>query len=200
MSPSRSTRRPASVPAKGTVPGPVQTPAERRAVEAQWKLLIDRFAPRHRRLISTVRRSLQQRLPTAFELIYEYRDFLVISVSPTVQGYVGLLGLRASAGEVKLYFNRGRELHDPAKLLHGTGTQTRALTLENAATFAQPAVADLIEQAIALNPIPFATTGRGAMLLRSGSKPQVKPRKRSAPKDTPPKARPKGAKSSRKQA
>jgi hypothetical protein len=140
---------------------------ERRAAEAELRRLVTQFASAHRRLISATRRSLRQRLPTAHEVVYEYKDFLVISCSPNERGYEGVFALRASATGVKLYFNRGKELPDPAKLLQGSGGQTRSIHLAGASTLARPAVARLIDEAIARNRVPFAHTGCGSVIIRS---------------------------------
>lgn len=146
-----------------------QTPAERRETEARLRALIGRFAPAHVRLVGALRRSLRKRLPTAYELVYEYRDWFVISYTPSERGYEGVLALRASADGVRLYFNRGKELPDPAKLLAGSGSQARWTTVASAATLARPAVAALIDEAIARNPVPFARAGRGPVLIRSAA-------------------------------
>jgi hypothetical protein len=42
------------------------------------RTLIDKFAPAHLRLVGAMRRSLRKRLPTAHEVVYEYRDCFVI--------------------------------------------------------------------------------------------------------------------------
>ena len=116
-----------------------------------------------------MRRCLRKRLPTAYEVVYEYRDWFVISYSPSERGYEGVLAIRASADGVKLYFNQGKQLSDPAKLLQGSGTQARWTNLESASTLARPAVASLIDEAIARNRVPFARVGRGPVLIRSTS-------------------------------
>src|SRR6516162_5198715 len=118
-----------SVQVEVEVPGSTQSAAERRSAEAQVRTLIDTFAPAHLRLIGTMRRSLRKRLPTAHELVYEYRDWFVISYSPNERGYEGVLAIRGSADGVKLYFNRGKELPDPEELLQGSA-QTRWINLE----------------------------------------------------------------------
>ena len=146
-----------------------QSAVARRSAEAQLRGLIARFAPAHQRLIGTMRRWLRKRLPTAHELVYEYYDFFVISYSPNERGYEGVLAIRASANGVELYFNRGKELPDPAKLLRGSGKQTRSIHMEGASTLARPAVARLIDEAIARNRIPFASTGRAPVVIRSVS-------------------------------
>lgn len=143
-----------------------QSTADRRTAEAHLAALIAKFAPAHTRLINALRRALRKRLSTAQEVVYEYSDFLVISFSPDGRGYEGVFGIRASADEVKLYFNRGKELPDPAKRLRGSGKQTRWIAIESASTLAIPEIADLIEAAIALSVIPFAASGRGPVVIR----------------------------------
>ena len=88
-----------------------------------------------------------------------------------------LLAIRASANGVKLYFNRGKELPDPAKLLQGSGNQTRSINVESASTLARPEVARLIDEAIARNRAPFARAGRGSMVIRSTSAKQRRQRR-----------------------
>src|SRR5947209_8884466 len=158
-----------SVQVEVEVLGGTQSAALRRSAEAQLRTLIAKFAPAHLRLIGAMRRWLQKRLPTAHEVVYEYRDWFVISYSPNEHGYEGVLAIRASANGVKVYFNRGKELPDPAKLLQGSGKQTRSINLESASTLARPAVAALIDEAIARNRVPFASVGRGSVVIRSAS-------------------------------
>ena len=146
-----------------------QTAAARRSAEAEVRGLVAKFAPEEESLIGAVRRSLRKRLPTAHELVYEYRDCFVISYSPDDRGYEGVLALRGSADGVKLYFNRGKGLPDPEKLLRGSGNQTRWIQLEGASTLRRPAVASLIDEALARNQVPFAGTGRGPVVIRSAS-------------------------------
>jgi len=152
-----------------------QPAAARRSAEVQLRALVAKFAPAHQRLVGAARRWLRLRLPTAHEVVYEYRDCFVISCSPNERGYEGVFAIRASADGVRLYFNRGKGLRDPAKLLRGAGTQARWIHLEGASTLARPEVARLVDAAIAGNRVPFARTGRGPLVIRSES---VKPRQR----------------------
>src|SRR5262249_43000866 len=123
-----------SVQVEVEVPSSTQSALERRSAEAELRTLIDKFAPRHLRLVAAMRRSLRKRLPTAHEVVYEYRDWFVISYSPNERGYEGVLGIRASADDVKLFFNRCKESPDPAKLLQGSGSQCRSIDVEGAST------------------------------------------------------------------
>ncbi len=169
MSVKKEPSRRRSVQVKAEVPKSTQSAAASRSAEAELRALVASFAPTHLRLISAMRRSLRNRLPTAFEMVYEYRDAFVISFSPSERGYEGVLAIRAGANGVQLYFNRGKELSDPGKLLQGSGSMVRSMNVESASTLASPAVARLIDEAIAHNPVPFARTGPGPMIIRSTS-------------------------------
>jgi len=158
-----------------TPPPSTQSAVARRLAEAELRRLGTTFAPAHQRLLGAMRRWLRKRLPGVHELVYEYTGFLVISYSPDERGYEGVFALRASADGVKLYFNRGKGLPDPTKLLQGSGGQTRWIQLEGASTLARPAVLRLFAEALARNRVPFATTGRGPVVIRSVS---AKPRQR----------------------
>ena len=169
-----------SVQVEVEVPGSTQSAAARRSTEAELRTLIAKFAPAHLRLIGAMRRSLRKRLPTAHEVVYEYHNLgaVVISFSPNEHGYEGVLAIRASADGVKLYFNQGKELPDPEKLLQGSGSQTRSINVEGASTLVRPAVASLIDEAIARNRVPFARAGRGSVVIRSAA---AKQRRRRRP-------------------
>jgi hypothetical protein len=143
-----------------------QSAAAKRAAEAEVRRLIDKFTPEQLRLIGAMRRSVRKWLPTAHEIVYEYRDCFVFSYSPTDAGYEGVLAIRGSGEDVRFYFNNGKELPDPEKLLHGTA-KTRWIEVESAATLARPAVVKLIEAAIARNKVPFARTGGGSVVIRA---------------------------------
>jgi hypothetical protein len=169
-----SGRRSIRIKAEG--PASTQSAVARRTAEAELHALIDKFAPAHLRLIGTIRRCLRKRLPTAHEVVYEYANqgAVVISYSPNEHGYDGVLAIRGDADGVKLYFNQGKDLPDPAKLLQGS-SQTRWIHVEGASTFARPAVVRLIDEALAHNRVPFARAGRGSVVIRSSS---AKPRRR----------------------
>ena len=98
----RVTNKPVTKP-KTTTASTNQPVAERRAADAELSRLVEKFASDHQRLITALRRSLRKRMPTACELVYEYRDCFVISYSPNDHGYEGLFAIRGSESGVKLY-------------------------------------------------------------------------------------------------
>ena len=153
-----------------------QSAAARRSAEAELRSLMTKFAPAHERLVGAVRRWLRKRLPTAHEVVYEYRDCFVISLSPSEHGYEGVFAIRGSAEGVRLYLNRGKGLPDPEKLLQGSANLVRWIQVEGASTLARPAVVSLVEEAIARNRVPFARTGRGPVVIRSTAANQTRRR------------------------
>ncbi len=149
------------------VSGAAQSAVARRAAEAQLRALIAKYASAHARPVGALRRCLQKRLPSAHEIVYEYRDCFVISYSPNEHGYDGVFAVRGSAEGVKLYFNFGKGLADPEKLLRGSAKQVRWIDVEGASTLARPAVVRLVDDAIARSPKPFARAGRGPVVIRT---------------------------------
>src|SRR5688572_15396474 len=137
-----------------------QSAVERRSAKAEIDRLVARFSPAHEKLVGTARRWLQKRLPTAYEVVYEYRDCFVISCSPNDHGYDGVLAIRGDADGVKLYFTRAKSLSASTKMLKGSA-QARWLEIESAATLARPEVTALVDTAIASTSAPFAISGRG---------------------------------------
>src|SRR4051812_13515682 len=121
-----------------------QSAAARRSAGAELRGLIAKVVPAHQGLVAAMRRWLRKRLPTAHEVVYEYKDCFVISFSPNEHGYEGVFAIRASEKEVKLYFNRGKGLPDPAKLLRGSAKLVRWIPVEGAATLARPEVTHLV--------------------------------------------------------
>lgn len=79
------------------------------------------------------------------------------SFSPTAHGHQGVHAVRADKDGVKLYFQAGKGLPDPEKLLRGSGGKVRYVELENAATLKEPAVDAVIEAAIGRRngPVPW---------------------------------------------
>jgi hypothetical protein len=154
-------------------------PATAPNVEKQLQGFIDKFAPEHQAVIRAMRKALRKRIPTANELIWDNYNFFVIGYSPTEHPSDSVFSIAAAANGVGLSFYRGATLPDPHKILLGSGVQNRFLRFESAKMLALPAVAALIDAAIAQAIAPFAAKGKGKLVIRSISAKQ-KPRRKSA--------------------
>jgi len=148
-------------------PQSVQTPAERRSAEAEYTGLVAKHAKAHAKLIGSARRKLRTRLPTAYEIVYEYTSWIVITYAPSDKGYEGVFGIRADQEGVKLFFSPGKKLPDPDKLLQGSGALAKYVPLESASTLSRPGVAKLIDATVALTKARFARSGKRPIIVRA---------------------------------
>jgi hypothetical protein len=149
------------------------------AAEKQLNAFIAKFAQTDQRLIRAIRRALRERFPTAYELVWDNYNFFVIGYSPTERPRDSIVSIAARANGVGLCFIQGASLPDPRKLLLGSGSQTRFIRLESAATLARPDVESLIAAAIAQARVPLPASGRGKVIVRSISAKQ-RPRRKPA--------------------
>jgi hypothetical protein len=145
--------------------------------EAQLRSLIEKFDPKDQRLIRSVRSAVRKRLPTANELVYDYGNSLVIGYSPTQAGIESVVATTARADGMSLYFNQGKKLPDPRKLLMGSGKQTGFIRVEAARELTHPDVEALIAAALEQASVPLASKGRGTLVIKSTSAKKRLPRR-----------------------
>lgn len=147
--------------------------------EAQLRSLIEKFDPKDQQLIRSVRAAVRKRLPTANELIYDYRTFFVIGYSPTEQGIESIVSIAARTDGVRLYLMNGPKLPDPKKLLLGSATQVRYIQVEAAGRLKHPDVEALIAAAIAQARVPLASKGSGKLVTKTSAE-KKRPRRKQA--------------------
>jgi hypothetical protein len=136
-----------------------------------------KFDPKMAKLITSLRKALRKRLPTAIELVYDNYNFLVFGFCTTDRASDCLVSLAAQAKGVSLCFYWGKTLPDPHKVLLGSGNQVRWIRLEGPATLARPEVEALLQAAVAeaKHPLPEV---KGYTIVKSIS---AKQRPRRAP-------------------
>ena len=138
--------------------------------EAQLRGFIDKFDAADRVLIRAVRRALRKRFPTAYELVYDNYNFLVVGFGPSDRPSEAVLSLAFAPRWLALCFLlSGTRLRDPEHLLRGSGSRVRNVRFTTAAELNRPAVRDLIAQALRLAPVPIPRRGRGRLIIRSVS-------------------------------
>jgi hypothetical protein len=164
--------------------------------EKQVASFISKFDPPIARLLRACRAALRKRLPTAIEQVYDNYNFLAIGYCTTERTSDCLVSLAASAKGVALSFYHGADLADPQGVLVGSGRQNRFIRLESAASLGKPAVAALIDAAVACAATPLSTSGRGYTMVKSVSVKQ-RPRRVASP-STPSGRTPTKARSARK--
>jgi len=146
--------------------------------EKQLASFINKFDPKHRSLIRSVRKELRKRFPTANELAYDNYNFFVIGYGPTERPSDCIVSIAAAASGVGLCFIHGATLPDPNRILLGEGNQTRFIRLESANRLNRPEVKALLAAAIAKSKVPLPTAGTVKLIIRSVSKTQ-RPRRKT---------------------
>lgn len=141
--------------------------AQTRTPDAVLRSFIDRFEPKERTRIRSVRTALRKRFPTANELAYDYGSFIVIAYSPTDGPSEAIFSISARVTGVSLYFNWAKALPDPKKLLRGSGKQVRFVALDSASRLADPDIDALVAAALAHAPVPFPASGKGRLIIRT---------------------------------
>jgi len=146
--------------------------------EEQLRGFIEKFEPGHQAIIRAARKALRKRFPSANELVYDNYNFFVIGFGPTERPSDCIVSIAAAANGVGLCFINGASLPDPAKVLIGSGKQTRFIRLPSAEVLEQPEVQALLSVAAERAKTPLPATGGGKLVIRSVSAKQ-RPRRRT---------------------
>jgi hypothetical protein len=148
------------------------------------------YEPAIARLGKALRAKLRARLPGLSEIVYVYetRNALVISYSPTEHGYQGLFSLGLYPREVKLFFGQGALLSksDPKKLLQGSGKTVRHVVMGSVADFDREEVQALMAAALKLANVRLDPSAEGAMIIKADEQKQRARRAEKAPRPAAP--------------
>jgi hypothetical protein len=145
-----------------------------KSAEAQLDEFLSRYTPEIAGLAKVALAKMRKRLPGAVQLVYDNYNALVIGFGPTERPSEAIFSIALYPRWINLYFLRGIELRDPEKLLKGSGKQVRFIVIETAGTLDDPAVEDLIAQALERAPVPFDFTQKGKLTIRA-----IAPKQRS---------------------
>lgn len=114
----------------------------------QLTCAIGQYAPDVRTLAKALLAKLRARLPGATELVYN-NYALTIAFSPTDRPSHAVVGITLYPRWINLGFMEGAMLDDPDHVLLGSGSQFRHLRLNAADDLDRPAIAALIDGAVA---------------------------------------------------
>jgi hypothetical protein len=150
--------------------------------ETQLASYFSKYEPAIAKLGKAVRAKLRARLPGLLELVYVYesRDSLVISYSPTETGSDAVCGLALYPNQVNLYFNGGASLakSDPNKLLQGRGKAVRHVVLNSVADFDRAEIEVLMAAALTLAKVQLDPSAKGSMIIKAEAQKQRARRKK----------------------
>ncbi len=149
--------------------GPARKPKSSQSPAKQIAAFIAKFDPKVGSVIRACRSAMRKRLPTSIEQVYDNYNFLAIGFCTSERTSDCICSLACSAKGVALSFYYGATLPDPHGVLLGSGSQNRYVRLASAATLLEPAVAALIDAAVASADPPLPERGRGKTMVKSVS-------------------------------
>jgi hypothetical protein len=91
---------------------------------------------------------MRARLPGAVQFVYDNYNALVIGFGPTERTSDAVFSIALYPRWVNLFFLNGAGLHDPHKLLQGSGSRVRSIRLDTASVLDAPPVRALMAEAI----------------------------------------------------
>jgi hypothetical protein len=140
--------------------------------ETQIESWFTKYEPATAQLGKALRAKLRARLPGLSEIVYVYENqkALVISYSPTEQGYAGVCSLSVRPDGVQLYFTQGAQLSksDPNGLLQGR-SGVRYVAMNAAADLDRADVEALMAAALKLAKVRLDPSAKGALILKAES-------------------------------
>lgn len=141
------------------------------SAEKQLEVLFAKYVPAIAKLGRALRKKLRARLPGLTEIVYFYEGqcSLVISYSPTENGYEGVCTLALYPEEVKLFLSGGPLLSksDTNKLLKGSGKTVRYVPMNSASDLDRPEIEALIAAALDLAKVRPVAGAIGPVVMKA---------------------------------
>jgi hypothetical protein len=148
--------------------------------ESQLASYLAKYTPAIAKLGRALRAKLRERLPGLFEIVYLYESqkALLISYSPTEDGYQGLCSIALYPHSVKLFFAQGALLSksDPNKLLQGRA-RVRHVVLDAVADFDRAEIEVLMAAALKLAKVRLDASAKGSVIIRAEAQKQRRAKK-----------------------
>ncbi len=153
------------------------------SAEEQLAGFLAKFTPQIAALAETILAKMRARLPGAVQPVYDNYNALAIGFGPTDHLADVVFSIAVFPRWVSLFFFHGIGLNDPKKLLKGSGNQVRHIVLNHAAMLDDPAIVDLMDQALLNAKTPIDPHSAGRLVIKSVS-PKQRPRRPAKPRMT----------------
>jgi hypothetical protein len=144
-----------------------------KSAEAQLEEFLAKFTPEIAGLAKAVLVKMRKRLPGAVEMVYDNYNALVIGFCPGERPSEAIFSIALYPRWVNLFFAHGKGLRDPEKLLKGGGSRVRNIVLENAGTLDDPAVEELMAEALERAVVPIDFTKKRKLIIRAIAEKQM---------------------------
>ena len=137
------------------------------------KQQLDKFLAKYERAVSAMARGaiaiMRKRLPGAVELVYDNYNALAIGFGPSERSSEAICSVVLYPRYVTLFFLQGAKLPDPHKRLRGNGNVVRHVRLDDLSILKDPAIKELMDEAVLRAKAPIDPRQRRRMVIRSVS-------------------------------
>jgi hypothetical protein len=137
-----------------------------KSPQKQLDGFLAKFTPEICVLAKEVLAKMRARLPGAIQMVYDNYYALVIGFSPTERPSDAIFSVVLYPRWVSLCFLQGAGLRDPLGRLRGKGKVVRHIRLEHEDDLDEPAMQDLIAQALARARMPIEDDGPGKIIIK----------------------------------
>jgi hypothetical protein len=144
--------------------------------EEQLAGFLAKYTPEIAVQAEAVRHEMRRLYPMALELVYDNYNALAIGYGPTEKTSEAIFSVALFPRWVSLFFLQARGLPDPDRLLKGSGTVARHIILTSPAMLHEPAVRELMMEAVPRAKTPFDPHTQPRLIIKSISK-QQRPRR-----------------------
>jgi hypothetical protein len=136
---------------------------------AQLDGFIDKYTPDMAALTRALYARMKARVPGAAILVYDNYNALAIGFAAGERVKDVVLSLAVYPRWISLFFMQGRWLEDPHGLLKGSGNQVRHVPAISEASFDDPRLDALIEEALDKADRPIDPAGEQVLIIKSTS-------------------------------
>jgi hypothetical protein len=148
---------------------PLRTSTKDDSPESQLDAFLDKYTPAIATLARACLAKMRARLPGAVQLVYDNYNALAIGFGPSERASEAVFSIALYPRWVTLFFLQGAGLPDPRRILKGSGKVVRHIVLASAADLDQPAIQDLMGQALKRAEAGIDPAAPGRLVIRSVS-------------------------------
>jgi hypothetical protein len=137
--------------------------------ERQLADFLAKFTPEIAARAAAIIAAMRKRLPGAVMPVYDNYNALAVGFGPTDRVSDTIFSVAVFPRWVSLFFLRGVTLHDPMRLLRGSGNQVRHIVLKGPEALTDPGIFALMDAALKAAAKPLDPAHPGKMIIKSVS-------------------------------
>ena len=137
--------------------------------DKQLDRFLDAYTPEVADIARKTLAKLRKRLPNAIEMVYDNYNALACGFGPSERVSEVIFSIAVYPKHVNFFFLQGAKLPDPDGLLQGEGSRVRHIRLEDEKTLDRPDVKAMMATAMKMAKVPFDTTTKYRLVIKSVS-------------------------------